>query len=42
VIAEHEPPNCFNSFSTSTTRETVKTVVIDLSFTNPQLKLGVN
>ena len=39
---EAESPNCFNSFATSTNRETVKTVAIDLSFTNTQLKLGVN
>ena len=39
---KRESPNCFNSFATSTKRETVKTVAIDLSFTNTQLKLGVN
>ena len=42
VIGKRESPNCFNSFATSTKRETVKTVAIDLSFTNTQLKLGVN
>ena len=42
VIGERESPNCINTFSTSTKRETVKTVAVDLSFTNTQLKLGVN
>lgn len=41
VIRERGSLNSFNSFATSTKRETVRTVAIDLSLINTQLKLGV-